>query len=386
MELTKVKPTKDQKIKKLKDKNADSENYFRNTIIPQLFFDKDLILRKFTPSAMKQFKLTQDDIGHSILEIKNNLRYPSLLKNINWVISTSKIFEKEIQTSDLRWYQMNIIPYLKKTDNNEKGVIITFIDITNRIKDLKGQEKIISEYETLLDTISHDIKNRLTSMLLSIQMLSESDFEDKDEIKFYLETLANGVNKINLIIGELFDSRNQKHKYEAVDELLNIENILEDVKFALINEIAKTNATITCEVNSSEIVFPRRQLRSIIYNLVSNAIKFRSPERSPEIFITTTREDNYIIISIKDNGIGIDPSKHGDIFSKFFRIDESVEGSGIGLHLVKTLVSNAGGKVEIESQLGVGTEFKIYLKSTCKQPAEMDMVVQKRLEGHRTQL
>lgn len=366
MELTKVKLTKDQKIKKLKDQNADSENYFRNTIIPQLFFDKDLILRKFTPTAMKQFKLTQDDIGRSILDVKNNLRYPSIIKNINWVISTSRILEKEIQTTDLRWYQMNIIPHLENINNKINGVIITFIDITNRIKDLKGQEKIISEYETLLDTISHDIKNRLTGMLLSIQMLSESDFEDKDEIKFYLGTLENGVKKINIIIGELFDSRNQKHKYEAIDELLNIENILEDVKFALINEIAKSNATIKCEVNSSEIVFPRRQLRSIIYNLVSNAIKFRSPERNPEIFIRTTREDNYILISIKDNGIGIDPSKHEDIFLKFFRIKNTVEGSGVGLHLVKTLVSNAGGKVEIESQLGVGTEFKIYLNSKCK--------------------
>lgn len=358
--------TKNQKIKELTDRNDDLENYFTNTIIPQLFFDKDLVLSKFTPAAMKQFKLTEDDIGHSIRDVINNLRYPSIIENINWVISTSRILEKEIQTTDLRWYQMNIIPHLKNIDNKTNGVIITFIDITNRIKDLKGQEKIISEYETLLDTISHDIKNRLTGMLLSIQMLSESDFEDKDEIKFYLETLKNGVNKINIIIGELFDSRNQKHKYEAIDELLNIENILEDVKFALINEITKSNATIKCEVNSSEIVFPRRQLISIIYNLVSNAIKFRSPERNPEIFIRTTREDNYILISVKDNGIGIDPSKHEDIFLKFFRIKNTVEGSGVGLHLVKTLVSNAGGKVEIKSQLGVGTEFKIYLKSKCK--------------------
>lgn len=366
--------TKNQKIKELTDRNDDLENYFRNTIIPQLFFDKDLMLRKFTPAAMKQFKLTQGDIGRSIFDVENNFRYNSLIQNINWVISTKKILQKEIQTSDLRWYQMNIIPYLRKIDNKTNGVIITFIDITNRIKDLKGQEKIISEYETLLDTISHDLKNRLTGMLLSIQVLNESDFEDKDEIKYYLETLTNGVNKINLIISELFDSRNQKHKYEAVDELLNIENILEDVKFALINEIAKSNATVTCEVNSSEIVFPRRQLRSIIYNLISNAIKFRSSVRNPEIFIRTTKDDNHIIISIKDNGIGIDPSKHGDVFSKFFRIDESVEGSGIGLHLVKTLISNAGGKVEIESQLGLGTEFKIYLKSKCRLSYKMDIL------------
>lgn len=366
MELTKYKITKDQLIKDLRDLNEDHENYFRNTIIPQLYLDRNLILRKFTPAAMKQFNLSEDDIGRHIEEIKNNLRYPSITKNISWVIATFNILEKEIQTTDLSWYQMNILPYLSKIDNRPNGVIITFVDITNRVKDLKDQENIITEYETLLDTISHDIRNRLTGMKLSVQMLRESDFEDKDEMKFLSETLENGIDKIKLIINELFESRNQKHKYEAVNELLNIENILEDVKFALINEISKSNATITFEVNNSEIIFPRRQLRSIIYNLVSNAIKFSSHNRNPEILITTHREDNYLVISVKDNGIGIDPSNHKDIFSKFFRIDKSFEGSGVGLHLVKSLVEKAKGKLEVESQLGIGTLFKIYLPSTCK--------------------
>lgn len=366
MEMTPEYLTKDQTIQDLTDRNDALENYFRNTIIPQLFIDKDLILRKFTPAAMKQFDLSEDDIGLSIHDVVHNLRYPSIIQNIKWVIAKAKILEKEIQTTDLNWHQMNIIPYIKLRDNEPNGVIITFIDITNRAKDLKNQEKIISEYETLLDTISHDIKNRLTGMSLSIQMLNEADMEDKDEVKFYLETLETGINKINLIIGELFDSREQKHKYAAVDELLNIENILEDVKLALINEITRSNAVITSDVNCSEIVFPRRHIRSIIYNLVSNAIKFRSPERDPEITIKSELEDDYIVISVKDNGIGIASSQHEDIFSKFFRIEKSVEGSGVGLHLVKTLVTNAGGRIEIESQLGEGTEFKLYLKTKCK--------------------
>lgn len=363
MEIENNQLTENQKIQELTEINDDLENYFRNTIIPQLFFDKDLILRKFTPAVMKQFDISEKEIGRSIYDILNNLRYPSLIDNINWVVGTSMILEKEIQTTDFSWYQMNIIPYLRKSDNSQNGVIITFIDITSRVEDLKDQEKIISEYETLLDTISHDIKNRLNGMLLSIQLLNSSDFKDTEEIKFYLETLETGVNRINETIGELVTTKDQKRKYEAVDELLNVEHILEDVKFALINEITKANASIKIEVNSSEIVFPRRQLRSIIYNLASNAIKFRSPERDPQILIRTIREGDYTIISVRDNGIGIDARQYEDVFSKFFRVENTVEGSGIGLHLVKTLVTNAGGKVEIESQLGVGTEFKIYLKA-----------------------
>lgn len=311
---------KDQQIKDLTKLNADLENYFRNTIIPQLFFDKNLTLRKFTPAAMKQFKLSSIDIGRSIYDIQNRLRYPSIIENVNWVIETAEILEKEIQTTDLSWYQMNIIPYINFINKEPNGIIITFVDITNRVKDLKEQEKIISEYETLLDTISHDIKNRLSGMSLSIQLLNDTSLTNKDnkeEVKLYLDTLEAGVTKINIILTELVASRDQKRKYEAVKELINIESILEDVKLALINEIKKSKATIKWEVNSSEIIFPRRQLRSILYNLVNNAIKFKSQDRDPEILIKTTREDSYMVISVKDNGIGIDPKNYKDIFPNF---------------------------------------------------------------------
>ncbi|MFN3999157.1 ATP-binding protein [Algoriphagus sp.] len=355
-----------EQLKNLRAENDDFTDYFRNTIIPQLFIDKNLILRKFSPAAMKQFNLTPDSYNSSISDITNNLRYPSIIKNIKWVMATSRILEKEIQTTDLCWYQMNIIPYFKGKDNEPNGVIVTFIDITNRIKDLKEQEKLIAEYETLLDTIAHDIKNRLTSMTLSIQMLKESDFDDHEEVRMDLDSLDRGVNKINLIIGELFASRNQKYKYEAVDELLNIEHILEDVKLALIKEIANTNTSINLDIGCSEIMFPRRQLRSIIYNLVSNSIKYRSLDRNLKISIKTIQEDDYFIISVKDNGVGIESVKQKKIFSKFYRIADTIEGSGIGLHLVKTLVTNAGGKIELESEFGEGSEFKIYLKTKCK--------------------
>jgi two-component system, OmpR family, phosphate regulon sensor histidine kinase PhoR len=125
-----------------------------------------------------------------------------------------------------------------------------------------------------LDTVSHDIKNGLTGMLLSVQLLNDLDEVDIKEIKFYAKKIGNGINRIKLILDDFRESDSKRHKYKAEEELLNIESILEDVKFALIDEIHETNTTITYEVNHSEIVFARRELRSIIYNLVSNSIKF----------------------------------------------------------------------------------------------------------------
>src|SRR5215210_4779646 len=107
---------KDQQILELVEHNDELENYFRNTIIPQLFVDADLILRKFTPPAMKQFSLSANDVGKPISDIKDNFRFPSIIQNIKQVIDSNEILEKEVQTTDFRWYQMNIIPYVVRKD------------------------------------------------------------------------------------------------------------------------------------------------------------------------------------------------------------------------------------------------------------------------------
>lgn len=355
--------TKNDQIENLQELNDELENYFRNTIIPQLFVDANLILQKFTPPAMKQFKLSAADLGKSIIDTIDNTRFPSLVENINQVIDSNEILEKEIQTTDLRWYQMNIIPYVNMRTNKTNGVIITFVEITMRIKDLKEQEKLIADHEILLDTISHDIKTPLTNLILAIDLYKNASKEDPEESKMLFNIVDSAVRKMQHIIGDLTDARKQEYKYKAESELLNFEHILEDVRLTLNETIRQSGTVIKSEIGISEISFSRRKLRSIIYNLVSNAIKFRSTEGKSEIFIKTEQEDNFIVVSVKDNGIGIEEAKHETIFYKYYRVENAIEGSGIGLYLVKEIVNNAGGKIVLESKPGKGAEFKVYLKA-----------------------
>jgi len=351
-----------QQIQELIDHNDLLENYFRNTIIPQLFVDGELRLQKFTPPAMKQFNLSAGDVGRPINDIKDNFRFPSIIDNIQHVIENNEILEKEIQTTDLRWYQMNIIPYVKMRDNKTDGVIITFVEITMRIKDLKEQEKLIADHEILLDTISHDIKNPLANLVMAIELFKNVSPNDEGEFKSLLKIVDSSLTKMNKLIIELTEVRKEEHKYKTEEELLNFEHILEDVRLTLSDNIIAANAIITSEINFSEITFSRRKIRSIVYNLINNAIKFRSSERQLKIVVTTSKEKEFIVISVKDNGIGIDESKFNAIFSKYYRSENAIEGSGIGLYLVKEIVCNAGGKVLVKSQLGKGTEFEVYLK------------------------
>lgn len=353
---------KTERISALIELNEELENYFRNTIIPQLFVDAHLILRKFTPPAMRQFSLKYTDVGRPIEDIKENFRFPTIIDNIKHVIDCGEVLEKEIQTTDLRWYQMNILPYIVQRDKKTNGVIITFVEITMRIRDLKEQEKLIAEHELLLDTISHDIKTPLTSLGLTIDMLRKLPEKGMERFPVLLEKVENSLTKMQQIIYELTDSREQEHRYKAVEELLDFEHILEDVRLTLAPQIIESSGSIKTDIGFSEILYIRRKLRSIIYNLVNNAIKYRSKERKPEILIKTHREGDFMVIAVEDNGMGIAQHNLSDIFGKYQRVSQSGEGSGIGLYLVKEIITASGGKITVSSNLGEGSVFTVYLK------------------------
>lgn len=355
--------SKSEQITELIELNEALENYFSNTIIPQLFVDANLILRKFTPPAMKQFKLKEEFIGKPLSEVEENFRYPTIIENIKVVIATSKILEKEIQTTDMRWYQMNILPYFIRRENRTDGVIITFVDITSRLRDLKDQEKLITEHELLLDTIAHDIKNPILGLGLTIDMLKSLPEKNMDRFPALLTNVEKGLANIKRVINDLIDSRWKKQQKNSAEELLDIENILEDVRLTLAPQIGESCAVISHEIKCSEVKFVRRKLRSIIYNLISNAIKYTPKDIIPEIHIVCEEENEYVVITVSDKGIGMSAGEQQNIYNKFKRIRLDYEGSGVGLYLVHTMVTAAGGKIELKSELNKGSAFSVYLKN-----------------------
>ena len=197
---------------------------------------------------------------------------------------------------------------------------------------------------------------------MAIELFKGVSPNDEKEFNSLLKIVDTALTKMHKLIKELTEVRKDEYKYKAEEELLNFEHILEDVRLTLSDNIIAANAIITSEINISEITFSRRKLRTIIYNLINNAIKFKATDRQPKIIVTTNKENDFIVITVKDNGIGIDKSKFDAIFSKYYRLENAIEGSGIGLYLVKEIVCNMGGKVLVKSELDKGTEFQVYLK------------------------
>jgi len=351
---------KDQ-ITELTGLNDELENYFANTIIPQLFVDAELIIRKFTPPAMKQFDLKSEHIGMPLEQVKENLRFPTIIDNINVVIATGKILEKEIQTIDRRWYQMNILPYLIRKENKTNGVIITFVDITPRIRDLKEQERIITEHELLLDTISHDIKNPILGIGLSLEILKKLPKKNMEQFPKLINNIENSLFNMKTVIGELLDTRWLKERAQASEELIDLGNILEDVRLTLAPQILESGANVLTELQVTEITFIRRKIRSVLHNLIGNAIKYTPAGQTPELLIKSYLENGQVVISVTDNGIGMDEGAQQRIFDKFQRVRSDYEGTGVGLYLVHTIITSAGGKISIDSEPGKGSTFSIYL-------------------------
>lgn len=356
---------KDRIIKEEHVLNEDLENYFANTIIPQLFVDANLILRKFTPPAMKQFTLTSDDINKDIRGVIGNIRYPTLIENINEVMETGEILEKEIQTTDRRWYQMNILPYIIRKENSTNGVIITFVDITKRLSTLKELEKLNSQYDILMYALSHDIRQPLSTVyIVADQLLDAFDRGDRDGFMKLTESLTRSSKNMNTLLEDFTKSLPSTNKIsDEEEERINIEPICHDVILALREEIHDKEVDICTEFNTSEILFSRKNLRSILFNLLSNALKFRDPQKPLKILIKTERKENVVLLKVEDNGLGIDKKYHKEIFNKSTRLEKSVKGTGMGLYILNRMLVDKGGKIEVESTPGKGSAFLVYFKT-----------------------
>ena len=357
---------KDQQIKDLIELNDELENYFRNTIIPQLFVDAKLILRKYTPPAMKQFEFSPDDIGRPFSELVDNIRYSVIVDDVKEVIESGEILEREIQTTDLRWFQMNIIPYIIQKENKPNGVIITFVDITDRISTLRELEKLNASHEIFIYSVSHDLKAPLANIegLVAYWIESSGSGAETDpDQKRTAQLLQKSVHSMRNIIDELseFSKIGVQDGESAVG--VKLEDIIDDVKLILNDKIINDQVKIHLDIAEAKLPVSRKNLRSVIFNLLSNAIKYRSPQRSPEIHLKSFRVDGHVRISVKDNGLGIAREKIDMLFKPYSRLEKRVEGTGIGLYLVKKIVESEGGEISVNSREGEGTEFIVQLKA-----------------------
>lgn len=211
-------------------------------------------------------------------------------------------------------------------------------------------------------TISHNLRGPVASLLGLVDLLDRSTLT-KDNLKItdYIATSTERLDGIIQDLNKIIDIRNDifqiRQKVMLAEELEEIKKVLN-----ITTESGYVNLNIDL-VLCSQIYSVRPMVHSILYNLISNAIKYRAPERLCEIRIQAQQTEDYYILSVEDNGLGIDlASQQENVFKLYKRFHHHTEGKGIGLFLVKLQCEALGGYIEVASELNKYTRFTTYLR------------------------
>ncbi|MCR6641005.1 MAG: HAMP domain-containing histidine kinase [Sporocytophaga sp.] len=260
---------------------------------------------------------------------------------------------------------LNFIPDI--FDNKVRGVVIMGIDLTERIEYEKKLEnknselvRINNDLDNFIYTASHDLKAPIINMEALVDIVFEWYKGSKSqEQQSLIEMIKTSIERLKITIEELTEiSRIQRGVNDAAEEV-SFKSIINDFEQDYREQIKKDNVTFIEDLQIPSIHYSKKNLRSIIYNLLSNAIKYRS-EQDPVIHIKTGRsDDGRIMLSFKDNGLGLDERQQRKLFQMFKRLHTHVEGTGVGLYIVKKMIENTGGSIEVESEPDNGSTFRI---------------------------
>jgi len=238
-------------------------------------------------------------------------------------------------------------------------------EVDNRTVELrKTNEELIqqnSQLEQFAFIAAHNLRAPLTRVMGLANMIKMSaTVEERDEA---LDKLISSTHETDQVVRDLNAILNIKRRTANLAEVRLVES-LDRVKRILAAEISGTGAKVAHNFSEADRVYAIGQyVESVLFNLISNSIKYRDPARTPLIALKTTNQDDYVCLSLMDNGLGIDLKKYGEgLFGLYKRFHLHVEGRGLGLYLVKTQMEALGGRVEVESKPNEGTTFNIFFK------------------------
>jgi signal transduction histidine kinase len=286
-------------------------------------------------------------------------------ENLTLISNQKKFLEEEVkkQTHEIEM-QNKELQYKKEemellSNNLEIIVNQRTQELKQAMDNLTKQNQDLAQFSYI---VSHNLRSPVARVLGLVGIFNESDYSDpyNKDIVAHLKKATTDLDTVIKDLTQIISVRNDLNKTK---EKIFVLEIVQLEKFLLKDEIEKIKVIIQVIDLEDIIVFSiKSYVQSIIHNLISNAIKYRSPKRSPHIIIRATQDENSICISVQDNGLGMDLTEVDSykIFGLYQRMHDHVEGKGMGLFLVKTQIESLGGKIEVDSKLDVGTTFRVY--------------------------
>lgn len=293
------------------------------------------------------------------------------IHNINFAIENKKNLKFTIlnynKSNEKFWYESNITPVF-----DDRGSCIKFVcvgrDVTARIEkeiELKRILEVTSQQNNKLfnfaHIVSHNIRSHTSNLLMVLDVIEGA--EDTTEKLSYIEMFKEGTEKLSETIEYLNEIITIQKNTNIEKQDIRLGDEIEKTKMALSLTILESQIEITHSIpdDLTVSVIPA-YLDSILLNLLTNAIKYRSPKRKSFLEIGYEVNEHYTIISFKDNGLGLNLKKNGHkIFGMYKTFHGNEDARGIGLCITKNQLEAMKGKIEVESEEGVGSVFKIYI-------------------------
>ncbi|TGE21699.1 PAS domain S-box protein [Hymenobacter aquaticus] len=271
---------------------------------------------------------------------------------------------------EYRWFLSRAQPI-----HDEQGRVVRWIgtntDVTEaqRIEQqLKEQNmelrRINEDLDNFVYTASHDLRQPIHNMAGIFEELTRTAYFRDPEAMKLVTMFERALQQIDDTIHNLSELvQVQKLRHELPTEPVPLEPLAREVLASIGEQLANVRAIVTTDFTAAPVVqFVRPNLQSVLYNLISNALKYAAPKRTPRIHLWSVQQDHYLVLCARDNGLGIDLERYGSqLFQMFRRFHDHVSGSGMGLYLINRIVQSYGGRIEVESQLGKGTTFSIYI-------------------------
>lgn len=297
----------------------------------------------------------------------------------------AELFEREEQTTDLLTLERpsqpaqvleirlaritikNRVPYRLGliTDITEKSLAQRKVE--HQVEELQkiNQQltRAVGDLDAFVYTASHDLKAPIANIEGLIALIKKKSAAADPELQQLFQMVDVSIDRFQSTIKDLAEVALIHKKQEEEEAQIQAAEVIEEVQSLIQKMIDNAGASIRVICPAGlKLRFSKSKFRSIVYNLLTNALKYSSPDRKPTITIQLSRQGAYTLLSIEDNGLGIPADKKEKVFSMFKRLHSHIEGSGIGLFIIKRIVESTDSKIEVESEEGVGSTFRVYLK------------------------
>jgi PAS domain S-box-containing protein len=235
---------------------------------------------------------------------------------------------------------------------------------SERVKMISDMVQRNSDLEQFSYIISHNLRAPAANIIGCAEILEDETITPCEQ-KELLQGISKSATALDGVIKDINNILQVKGEINEKKEVIIFSQLVKDIMLSKSNSIDKHRVRILTNFSEVDEIYSLKiYMYSIFYNLIGNSIKFGKPDSSPLIEINSQKENGKVILTFKDNGVGIDLKKQGaKIFGLYKRFHSHVEGKGMGLFMVKTQVESLGGTITVASEPNVGTQFTIVFES-----------------------